>query len=205
MLKKFKKGEQLPAFSVKDIDGRLVTNESLKNKKTLIVFWRWTGCHFCATAMLPCTDYLQEIEDINVVYVYTSSKAACHKLQKTIPFPKHFHVISDEAQTLYALFGLNNRRILSMIKTIFSLGPFKQAKLKKKFIKEGYYVDVSQLNKGKPDGDILINPGDFLIDEAGTLVDVHYAKKWHEHFSIEELSAFIEGGKMRDDGKQKAA
>tara|TARA_A100001015_G_scaffold276508_1_gene334794 strand:+ start:287 stop:892 length:606 start_codon:yes stop_codon:yes gene_type:complete len=185
MRNKLNIGDQMPSINLKDINGRRV---NLKGKKTVLVFYRFVGCPVCALTMMPFTAYLKTLKDINIVYAYTSEKEKCLTAQKEAPFPENFHVISNSSKTLYQSFGLNNRSILGMIKSMIRYFP-KLKKSNESLKSEGIFVDVSKFGI---DGDMRIHPGDFLIDENGKIVTAHYGQDWADHISLDRIKQFAE-------------
>jgi len=104
--KQLKAGDALPAFSVTDINGREVSNESLKGKETLIVFWRFAGCGICATNMLPFTAHLKDIDNTNIVYFYSSDEDKCKTLQEIVPINDNIHIVADPSRKIYDLIDI---------------------------------------------------------------------------------------------------
>ena len=84
-------GEQAPQFSVKDIQGNLISLEDYLGKKLMLCFFRYAGCPFCALV-------LQEIisryphwqkQGLNVVAFFQSPKETILKypMKQNPPFP----------------------------------------------------------------------------------------------------------------------
>tara|TARA_A100001015_G_C15030378_1_gene732870 strand:- start:1613 stop:2185 length:573 start_codon:yes stop_codon:yes gene_type:complete len=183
-------GNQIPTFHLKDIHEKEVHLELLNGKKTVLIFFRFVGCIICATSMLPFTNYLKNKKNVNVIYVYTSGKEKCQTATNEIPFPEHFHIISDPSKSFYSLFGVTYRSFFAFIKSMFNFMP-KKSKIESALKSKDIYQDVSKLGS---DGDMLINPADFLIDENGKIVTAHYGKHYADHISLKKLQSFIDEG-----------
>jgi len=98
-------GDLMPAFSVEDQDGQLVTNESLKGKKTVLYFYPKDSTPGCTAEACDIRDNYNRFLSLGyqVFGISKDSKASHIKFREKYQLP--FPLLSDPTTQMLQAFG----------------------------------------------------------------------------------------------------
>ncbi len=161
-----KKHHQAPTFSCQDIYGQSVSlPHSSGNTKVLLHFMRYAGCPVCNFRVHELKNYATRLQKagIAVYLIYESEAEHIREYAQQDIFP--FTFLADPQARLFKLFRVEN----SWWKLMFSYlkGVYPKSQRGKKLFKTkvgGHYSSPSRI------------PAEFLIDEYGSLLEVHYGR-----------------------------
>lgn len=163
-------------ITTKDIEGNDFSLSTLKGKKVLLSFFRFSTCPFCN---LRLHTLAKEYEHLNVeiIAIFESSD---DNLQKHLPhYEVPFIIISDKQRRFYREYGVD-RSLIGMLKGIFT----RPIEMMRGMMLSGVPFIV--------DGNVTQMPADFLIDENGIIRDVYYGKDEGDHMPLETIKRFTE-------------
>lgn len=173
---RIEKGRQAPDFTATVYAREPLTLSSLRGKKVWLAFFRYAGCPLCN---LRVHQMIQrhpawEQKGLAIVAVFQApvGEVAANVGEQNAPFP----IVCDPDEKLYALYGLE-------ASLAGYLSP-KNLPLIAEALKEGF-------TPGAMHGTKTRLPADFLIDEAGRVVDTFYAGTIGEHIPFDRVDAFL--------------
>lgn len=82
------KDQPMPAFSLKDMDGKIWTEQSIIGKPTVINFWH-TGCGPCIKEMPDLNEWITEYPEANYLSCTWNSLDVAKKVTDKVPFLFH--------------------------------------------------------------------------------------------------------------------
>ncbi|RZM22335.1 MAG: TlpA family protein disulfide reductase [Pedobacter sp.] len=91
-------GKQLPTFSLKDIQGNVYSNTSLKGKLIVINFWS-TTCRPCIEEMPLLSDLMAKYTGKNIVFIAPAPESAV-RIQKLLSKRRFTYTVLPQAQGL---------------------------------------------------------------------------------------------------------
>ncbi len=167
-----KNGEKAPLFQFMNQHSETVDFEKIisSNNKTVLLFLRYYGCTICQLDLIEYKERYKEFTDKNtdVIIVLQSSPKTVNKTH--LPY----NVACDSEMILYKKYNVEAAK--STLKMVNIKAIKKVNKAKKAGIKHGEYEGIeTQL------------PACFIIDNEGTIVYSHYAKKVADIPSIDEI------------------
>lgn len=168
-------GIEAPEIRASDFKGNPFDLSSLKSKKVLLSFYRYAGCPFCQLRFLELIDEFGNEEGIRMVAVFQSSSDSIRSYAGGIDSPAI--VLADPDEELYRLYGVGYgfRAWILGVKSWV------------RFVKS-----ILSGNKwGKSEGRSSRLPADFLIDENGDVVYMHYGRSMDDHMPVEIIKNFI--------------
>lgn len=153
-------GDKAPLFKLESYNaGTINLEEEIGKVKIVLIFSRYFGCPICQLDLNILLEKVPEIMDKSRLLYITQSgeKVANEYIQKySISFP----VLQSTKDELYAEYGLG----------LMTAGAFTQVRSK---LKE---ASKSGLEHGEYEGWEKQGPGQFVIDEQGTII--HERKGW---------------------------
>jgi thioredoxin-dependent peroxiredoxin len=176
---KLETNQSIPVFSTTDVRGNVISDVSLKGKKTLVVFERFVGCPVCNVHVHQLMQEYANLKakGIELMVVYESSKENVMKYATIEEIP--FMLVADPTGDLYNTFGVAK----SMGKVMKGI-MFKDGMSLAKEGEKGY--------KGKyeKDGSMSRMTAEFLVGADGVITKAHYAKYLSDHISMNEIKNF---------------
>lgn len=174
---RLKSGQTAPSFSIEDIEGNPVRLEDFKGKKLMISFYRYASCPFCnlrVHQLIQKYDTFRK-KGLTLLSFFQSSKEGIGEYvgKQKAPFP----IIPDPQRGVYRLYHIESSKA-KFLKGIAQIGKYKEA------AKLGF-------KPGKREGDMVLVPADFLIDENQKIHRVYYGKDITDHLPIKEIEAFL--------------
>jgi thioredoxin-dependent peroxiredoxin len=176
---KLEANQSMPVFSTTDVRGNVISDVSLKGKKTIVVFERFVGCPVCnAHVHKLMLEYANlKAKGVELVVVYESSKENLMKFATTEEIP--FTLVADPNGELYNTFGVT-KSMGKVIKGIMFKGGMSLAKEGEKNYKGKY----------EKDGSMSRMTAEFLVGADGIITKAHYAKYLSDHISMDEIKNF---------------
>ncbi|MBS1920134.1 MAG: redoxin domain-containing protein [Bacteroidetes bacterium] len=162
-----------PGIAADSISGSPINTNELKGKKILIKFHRFSGCPI---AQRQIHEFIERQKELNTAGVETIIFMHTGK-DKIVPVYREvqgLHIIPDKQKKFYHLFGSE-----FLFLKFFSL--FSWTSTFKSFFK-GYFPLVHRFGGG-----ISGVPSDFLLNEEGEIVDLHYGKHFGDSWSVSEV------------------
>lgn len=171
-------GTAAPDFDAATWQGAPLSLASLRGRKVWLAFFRYAACPLCN---LRVHDMIARHDEwkragLEVVAVFQSppGDVAKHVGKQAPPFA----IVTDPERVLYELYGVE-RSVAGFVNPA-NLGGLARA-LTRGFV------------PGIPNGPVDRLPADFLIDDAGVIVEARYAGRIGEHIPLEAVDAFVAG------------
>lgn len=167
------KNEIAPEIGTDSISGHHVYLSGLRGNKVLIKFHRFSGC---PVAQCQIDEYISRQNELNaagvktIVFMHNSKDKIVPRYQEV----KGLYIIADKQKKFYQIFGAQ-----FLISKMFSLSSWMATF--KSFVK-GYYPLLNRFQ-----GSLVGVPSDFLINEKGVIVDMHYGTHFGDSWSVTEV------------------
>jgi thioredoxin-dependent peroxiredoxin len=169
-----------PEFEVQDIYDQKIRPSNFKGKKLLLSFYRNVACPFCNLRVYQLSKLAQTFKEHNLELIFVFETPKAHILRSSFhsgmsPIP----IIADPDLVLYEQYGIEKSKVkvsTSMFKTGFLRG-FTAAK------QLGVKIDTQEKEN-------FTLPADFLINEEGKIVQIHYGSSVQDNIPLAEIKAF---------------
>jgi thioredoxin-dependent peroxiredoxin len=174
---RLKEGEAAPHFELEDIFGKRVSLDQLRGHRSMISFYRYSGCPFCNVRLAGLIRAHPSLHERGLVMLsfWQSPKADILETVGTQEPP--FPLIPDPQKRIYALYGVENR---------FG-APWKvllEPKLAVRALR-------SPFMKLKISGEVDLVPADFLLNPDLTIHAAYYGKHVGDHIPIKDIKRFL--------------
>jgi peroxiredoxin Q/BCP len=176
--KGFYEGQFAPSFSIKDIDGKYHSLEKYEGQKILLSFYHAASdavSNYRFHELEAQQDYFKQ-KGIVLLAIYESLPENVQLLRDTNQY--YQVMIADPEGVLYRLYGIEESKGKTMRGKLHGGG--QKAKEGRARMKREIPED-DKSNHGE---------ADFVIDEQGNFLMVHYAKYPGDHLSVLTLRAF---------------
>ena len=172
---RFESKQQMPAFSILDINGNEISNATLKGEKAYLVFNRFAGCPICNLRFhtIENEQNFFETNKINVVSFYETSLPLLREYVGNEML--NSAMVASPGSNIYKQFGVE-RSWLKLFKS------FMKGGLKK--VSEGNKLFKKII---KADGNMDRIGAEFLIDENGIIIFAHYHEFVGDDLPVEKL------------------
>ena len=177
---KLKVGDPAPSIVLPSIDGTTFDMSSLKGKRVIFTFFRFSSCPFCNIRIDRLKKRWNEFPEGTVmVGVFDAKIQELTKRmgKKEIPFT----IVADETYEHFEKNGVTKSFGKFMWGAMRSPLTFLQATFK------GYIPMTFSLSK------MSTIPVDILIGEDGKVVEAHYCKDTVDHIPIDRMISFAKG------------
>jgi len=175
---KIEKGEKARAFKTSDISGNSIDLNEYRGKKILLAFFRGASCPYCNLRVHEIIQHMDEFKSkgLEVIGIFISDKKEIMEYvgKQKPPFP----IIADPEKKLYTLYSLEES-LAGKIKAMFRMGSMM------KILSKGFFS-----MKAMKDPNTL--PGDFLINEDGTIEQAYYGKDFGDHLDFKIIRNWID-------------
>ena len=175
---KIKKGDLINELSLPSIDGSVFDLESIKGKKALISFYRYSSCPFCHLRINETINNKDKFgNNFETIAIFNCSIESLQKASS-----KHdssIFILADENRFYFDKYNVEKSAFGVFLGSIIGFFRFMKAI----FIK-GFNPLTSM------SGAFTGLPVDVLIDENGVVQDVKYGKTTIDHISITEVISF---------------
>jgi thioredoxin-dependent peroxiredoxin len=166
-----------PLFTVTDSKSDTVSIANYKGQKVFLSFFRYTSCPVCNFRIHELIEHYDslKLKGYNIIAVFETPDRKLAEYVKDIQIP--FPVIGDPDLILYRKYGVE-KSFWRMIGSVF---------------KKETRVAMSRGNqlyngkKYKKDGNRSRLPADFIIDEEGIIIQVHYGTSISDHLPLKTL------------------
>lgn len=173
-----------PSFHLKDIYGRMIDLNSLKDKRVFIGFFRHAGCPFCNLRVHALTRIHEQVKDkMQMIFFFESKenvllRSSFHKDVSPIP------LISDPEKKWYDAYGLESSGYKAAVShiTSFVQTAFKAAS-------KG--VPIHLMSSGES---IKTMPAEFLVSEGLVIKEVFYSDRLNDRMDINRIKTFAQTG-----------
>lgn len=173
-------GDNAPPILLPAIDGTTFDLASVRGKKVILTFFRFSTCPLCNMRIRKIKQRWSEFaKDTVMVGVFDANIADLSKRMKKHDVP--FTIVADEDYTFFQSNGVSKSFGKFMLGAAKSPLTLLQATLR------GYVPLTMSLSK------LSTIPVDVLIDENGTVVEAHYCKDTADHMPLEKMIAFSNG------------
>ena len=173
-------GDTAPPIRLPATDGSTFDLTSLRGKKVILTFYRFSTCPLCNMRIRKIKRRWSEFSsDTVMVCVFDANITDLIKRMKKHDVP--FTILADEDYTFFRSSGVSKsfgKFMWGAAKSPFTL---LQATLR------GYVPLTMSLAK------LSTIPVDVLIDENGKVVEAHYCKDTADHMPLEKMIAFSHG------------
>ena len=178
---KLKKGDKAIIFKTEDILGNIIDLESFRGKKIFLSFYRGASCPFCNLRVQKVIGQMDSFrkKNLSVINFFMSDKQEILNFagKQNAPFP----IIADPEEKYYKMYGLE-KSFSGKMKSMFRIGAWI------KIFANGFF----SMNAMKDDNTL---PGDFLINEDGTIELVYYGKDFGDHLDLKAIDNWINNNK----------
>ena len=164
-----------PLFKTKDVYGHDIDLKKLLGKKIYLAFERNAGCPVCnlhTHELLKQSEFFKSNSAV-VILIYESPVEKMKEYLGDNTYP--FHFVADPQNNLYDQYGIE-KSMLKVLKSLFH-GLMTKVRQGTKLFKKPM----------KQDGNMTRIPGEFIVDEDGTLSLVHYGAFVGDHLPLNTL------------------
>lgn len=174
------KGQKAPHFEVEDIFGTKVSLDRLRGRKSMISFYRYSGCPFCNLRVAELIRAYPglDMEGLAMLSFWQSPKEDIEEAVGTQKPP--FPLIADPHKRIYARYGVENR----------SWAPWKVL-LDPALAIRALRSPFMSLKNG---GEVDLVPADFLVNPDLTIHAAYYGKHVGDHMPVEDIRRFLARG-----------
>lgn len=177
---RLKVGEQAPTFSIKDVEGKTISLEAYKNKKTLLCFFRYAGCPFCTLVFTRLLKQYGEFasQGLSVIAFFQSPEKTVRQYIERFDAP--FSIIADQDKVVYTKYQIESSLLgwpNTLVQTPQVLGDMVKNKI----------------FQGKIDGDPNLIPAYFLIGPPEfAIYQAHYGSSFLNEISVSDIEEFLQ-------------
>ena len=177
---KLKIGDPAPDISLPAIDGTTFEMSSMKGRRVIFTFFRFSSCPFCNIRINRIMKRWDEFpEDTVMVGVFDAEVSDLAKrMAKHNP---KFTIVADESYQHFLAHGVEKSTTRVM------LAPLRAPLTTLEAILRGYIPMTMSMSK------MSTIPVDVLIDEEGKVVEAHYCRDTVDHLPIDRLISFAKG------------
>jgi peroxiredoxin Q/BCP len=167
------KDQTAPNISSSSIGGQPIDLSALRGKRVLVKFHRFSGCPVAQNQIHELIERQTELNasGIETIVLMHNSREKIEPIYKEVP---GLHIIADRQKKFYRLYDSE-----FTWKALFSLASWRITFIS--FFK-GYYPRFNRFQGG-----IIAVPSDFLINEKGAIVNLHYGKHFGDSWSVSEV------------------
>lgn len=170
-------GDLAPDFEMTNLAGEAVTLSDFKGQKVFLSFYRFATCPLSNFRVAQAMREHKHFEDdVTFVGVFESSDQYLKKFVQPRQLP--FQVMADPKAALYQRYGVE-ASWFSALKGFARLSYVFKA-----LFRSGY-------RPGMLHGSISRVPADFLIDEEGRILALHYGQDIVDHMAFDQLRAHL--------------
>ncbi len=173
---KIEAGMRAPSFEVQDAHGRMWrVPEGLEDSHLLLIFLRHLGCPLCARRLDEIAANYSKLEaagaQVMVVVEATRERARSYAVKKGLPMA----LVGDKEKNLYRGYSVETGGLKSFISP--------------RVIKETARATMKGYFHGKPEGNELQKPAEFIISPDGKIEWAHYGEDISDATDNDELVA----------------
>ena len=169
-------GDTITPFDTTDLEGNPFGTDNLLGKKTLLTFFRYVSCPFCNLRVHELiTRYNDKPTDFQIIGVFESPASSIKK--KMEQHELDFTILPDPDRNIYKQFDVKSS-LGGFIRGAFDLKGFASS------LSKGFYP-------GKIEGEILMMPADFLINDDLSIHTAYYGKAMSDHIDVNAVDAWI--------------
>jgi len=179
-MSKLEIGAPAPEISLPAIDGTIFDMSSMKGKRVIFTFFRFSSCPFCNMRIDELMKRWGEFaEDTVMVGVFDARIDELTKRMGKRGVP--FTIVADETYQHFNENGVEK----SFVR--FMWGAMRSPLTMLRATMRGYVPMTLSISK------MSTLPVDILVDEHGMVVEAHYCKDTADHLPIDRLVEFSKG------------
>lgn len=174
--------DQAPPLRMLDVEGNVVMLGQ-PAQRTLLCFFGDAACAFCNVYIYDLLERYEHLRSLGlaVIVLYNASQAAVWHFVSEHPRP--FPVIADADAVAFHAYGVEHSW-WGKLKGVVAHAPT--------FLKGVRMVGLAGVNVN------TVMPADFLLDEHGRIVRVHYGTDPGDHIPFDRIEAFASGTAVAD-------
>lgn len=176
---KLVKGDNAPLFQTKDIFGKEISLNKYKGKKVLLSFLRNIECIYCNYRIIELEKAKEDLlkNDLQVIlFIQSNEETIQDILDYHSDFP--FTIIADSKKETYQKYGVRSS-IWGWFLTMIETDRIRKAK------------KIGLRAKKNKEGDDMLMPADFLLNEDLKISDLLYGIHGGHHISIKKIKKTI--------------
>lgn len=171
-----------PQLTLNDVRGKPVTIGGASGRRTMLCFFRDAACPFCNFRIYELTQHHASLAalGLDIIAVFTSTPEEVRRFVAYKPRP--FVVIADPTSSAQETYGIERsfwRKWKGIVTRIPTL------------LKGLRIVGMAGLHTNN------LMPADFLIDEAGHIVEAHYGRDAGDRIGFDRVELFLAKGLMQ--------
>ncbi len=174
------KGDPAPEISLPAIDGSTFDMSSMKGRRVILTFFRFSSCPFCNIRINRIMKRWDEFPD-EVVMVGVFDAEVSDLAMRVGKHEPKFIIVADENYETFRKNGVSKSMAGLM------LAPLRAPLTTLEAMLRGYVPMTMSISK------LSTMPVDVLIDEDGKVVEAHYCRDTVDHLPIDRLISFAKG------------
>ena len=164
-------GDTAPVFQATDIDGRVVDLAALRGSKVWLSFLRFAGCPLAQAKLAKIKAWSPAFPTLRPIGIGTPKTEDRHPYRQA-----GFPIIADQDQRIYRLYGAEHSFLRAVVPTNQWAALLAVC-----------HGHLPVLPMERPWWRM---PADVLIDENGSIADVHYGRRMHDDIAWQRVAAF---------------
>lgn len=98
--------EQIPSFSLPDLEGKRISAKELSGKKSILIYYS-INCEFCEAEAVQIKNNTARLKDYNIVMISKNSKTEIEKFRKDYGLDKsNVQFLLDDQENFMKTFGI---------------------------------------------------------------------------------------------------
>nr|AGQ19141.1 MedDCM-OCT-S31-C2-cds41 [Candidatus Actinomarina minuta] len=175
---KIKKGDVINELSLPSVDGSVFDLESIKGKKSLISFYRYSSCPFCHLRINETINNKENFgENFETIAVFNCTLESLQK--SSTKHDSSIYILADEERFYFDKYNVEKSGFGVFLGSIIGFFRFMKAIFVKGF------NPLTSLS-----GAFTGLPVDVLVDESGVVQDVKYGKTTIDHIPMSDVISF---------------
>lgn len=168
-------------FDTVDIYGEPIRLSDYRGKKVILSFFRDAACPFCNFRVYELTHQYKRWQRENLEVITFFSSPAEEVKAHVARYPRPFRMVSDPNLEIYHQYGVEHSAMALLKAMLFRIPRI--------------YKGIRTGGRPRPNPHVKLVPADFLLNEAGQVVETWYGRNTSDHIPLERIDAFIEEGR----------
>ena len=179
-MNRLKKGDPAPDITLPAIDGSTFELSSMKGRRVILTFFRFSSCPFCNIRINRIMKRWDEFPD-DAVMVGVFDAEVSDLAKRMAKHKPKFTIVADESYETFLENGVS-KSVAGLM-----LAPLRAPLTTLEAMLRGYVPMTMSMSK------LSTMPVDVLIDEEGKVVEAHYCRDTVDHLPIDRLVSFAKG------------
>ena len=169
---RLEKGDPAPDISLPAIDGSTFEMSSMKGRRVILTFFRFSSCPFCNIRINRIMKRWDEFPD-DAVMVGVFDAEVSDLAKRMAKHEPKFTIVADESYETFLQNGVS-KSVAGLM-----LAPLRAPLTTLEAMLRGYVPMTMSMSK------LSTMPVDVLIDEEGKVVEAHYCRDTVDHLPID--------------------